>query len=88
MRKYAHITIIRMHSTRMHTDCTITWMSSDRVAIRPIVNRMTQVSENITFLLRSVTRTMFPLKLCHNVAAISNIVAVCEFLSHYDCNQL
>ena len=31
----------RKHSSRMRTDHTITRMSSDRVAMRPIVNRMT-----------------------------------------------
>ena len=29
------------HSSKMHTDRALTRMSSDRVAMRPIVNRMT-----------------------------------------------
>ena len=33
----------------MHTDRAITRMSSDRVAMRPIVNRMTDARESITF---------------------------------------
>ena len=33
----------------MHTDRAATRMSSDRVAMRPIVNRMTHACENITF---------------------------------------
>ena len=33
----------------MHTDHAVTRMSSYRVAMRPIVDRMTDASENITF---------------------------------------
>ena len=33
----------------MHTDRAITRMSSDQVGMRPIVNRMTDASESITF---------------------------------------
>ena len=33
----------------MHIYSAVTKMSSDRVAIRPIVNRMAQACENITF---------------------------------------
>ena len=40
--------LTRKHSSRMRTDCTVTRMSSDRVVMRPIVNRMTHASENIT----------------------------------------
>ena len=39
----------RKHSSRMHTDRDLTTMSSDRVAMRPIVDRMTDACENITF---------------------------------------
>ena len=37
------------HSSRMRTDRDVTRMSSDRLAMRPIVNRMTDARENITF---------------------------------------
>ena len=33
----------------MHTDGAVTRMSSGRVAMRPIVDRMTDACENITF---------------------------------------
>ena len=33
----------------MLTDCTVTRMSSERVAMRPIVDRMTDAGENIPF---------------------------------------
>ena len=33
----------------MRTDHAVTRMSSDRVAMRPIVNRMTHACENFTF---------------------------------------
>ena len=33
----------------MRTDLTVTRMSSDRVAVRPIVDRITEACENITF---------------------------------------
>ena len=33
----------------MYADCPVTRMSSERVAIRPIVDRMTDAYENITF---------------------------------------
>ena len=33
----------------MCTDRAVTRMNSDRVAMKPIVNRMTHASENITF---------------------------------------
>ena len=33
----------------MHTDWPVTRMSSDRVAMSPIVHRMTHACENITF---------------------------------------
>ena len=36
----------RKHSSRMHTDRAV---ASDRVAMKPIVNRMTHTYENITF---------------------------------------
>ena len=39
----------RKHSSRMHTHHTITRMSSVRVALRLIVDRMTHACENITF---------------------------------------
>ena len=39
----------RKHSSTMRTDCAVTRMSSDRVAMRPIVHRMTDAYENITF---------------------------------------
>ena len=39
----------RMHSSRMRTDRAVMRMSSDRVAMRPIVDRMTDACENITF---------------------------------------
>ena len=39
----------RKHSSRMGTDRAATRMSSDRVAIRPIVERMTDACENITY---------------------------------------
>ena len=39
----------RKHSSRMRTDRALTRMSCDRVAIRPIVDRMTDACENITF---------------------------------------
>ena len=32
----------------MHTDHAVTRMSSDRVSMRPIVDRMTDACENIT----------------------------------------
>ena len=45
-----NLIITRKHSSGMHTDRAITRMSSDRVAMRPIVDRMTHACENITFL--------------------------------------
>ena len=33
----------------MRTDCNVTRMSRDLVAMRPIVDRMTDACENITF---------------------------------------
>ena len=33
----------------MHTDHAVTRTSSDRVAVRPIVDRLTDACENITF---------------------------------------
>ena len=33
----------------MCTDCAVTMMSSDGVAMRPIIDRMTEAYENITF---------------------------------------
>ena len=36
----------RKHSGRMRTDHPVTWMSSDQVATRPIVDKMTHISEN------------------------------------------
>ena len=39
----------RKHSSRMRTDRAVTRISSDRVAIRSIVDRMIHVYENITF---------------------------------------
>ena len=42
------ITITRKHSSRMRTDRTVTKMTSDRVAMRPIVDRMKHARENIT----------------------------------------
>ena len=33
----------------MRTDCAVTRMSSDQVATMPIVDRMTDAYENITF---------------------------------------
>ena len=41
--------VTRKHSSRMHTDRAVTRMSSERVAMRPIVHRMTHACENITF---------------------------------------
>ena len=40
----------RKHSSRMRTDHALARMSSDRVAMRPIVDRMSHACENITFL--------------------------------------
>ena len=37
------------HSIRMRTDCAVIWMSSEPVAVRLIVDRMTDACENITF---------------------------------------
>ena len=39
----------RMHSSKMRTDRAVIRMSSDQVAMRPIVDRMTDAGENITF---------------------------------------
>ena len=39
----------RKHSSRMHTNRTVTKMRSERVAMRLIVDRMTDAYENITF---------------------------------------
>ena len=33
----------------MRTNCAVTRMNGDRVAVRPIVDRMTDACENITF---------------------------------------
>ena len=45
----AKVCSTRKHSGRMRTDRALTRMSSDRVAMRPIVDRMTDACENITF---------------------------------------
>ena len=37
------INVTREHSSRMRTDHAVTRMSSDRVAMRPIVNRLTDI---------------------------------------------
>ena len=38
----------RKHSSRMRSDRAVTRTSNDRVAMRPIVDRMTDACENIT----------------------------------------
>ena len=39
----------RKHSSRMRTDRAVTRMRRERVAMRPIMDRMTHTCENITF---------------------------------------
>ena len=41
--------IIRMHSSRIRADPAVTRMRNGRVAMRPIVDRMTDACKNITF---------------------------------------
>ena len=51
MKQYeqSNVKKTRKHSSRMGTDRAVTRMSSDRVGMRPTVDRMTDACKNITF---------------------------------------